>query len=256
MIEIKNEVVEGIPVIEMVESGDENKALPIVFFYHGWESRKERVLEYGHLLAGLGFRAVLPEALDHGERKMDDTEENDPMNFWKVVLHNVSEFPILSKYYIENNKVSQGQISVAGLSMGGITVSAMLTQYDWIHSAVVLMGSPAPFEFSEWLLKNYDVDGVALYDLLNQEVVHTRLKELEPFSLQQQPEKIANRPVYFWHGTEDPIVPIHITKNFIETIQEAPYSENLIFEISEGVKHVVPRKIIVQASNFLKQNAQ
>lgn len=254
MIEIKNEVISGIPVIEMFAKGEENSQLPIVFFYHGWESRKERVLEHGYRLAQLGFRAVLPEALDHGERIGVSSKENDPMNFWKVVLHNVSELPILSKYYLDKNKVRDGQISVAGLSMGGITVSAMLTQYDWIHSAVILMGSPDPAEFSKWLLKNYKIDGAALYDLLDQEVIHKKLKELDAFSLEKQPEKIANRPVYFWHGTEDPTVPIHMMKNFIKEIQNESYSKNIVFEISKGVEHEVPREIVLQASAFLKKH--
>lgn len=254
MIEIKNNKVSGIPVLEMFEKGQETSPLPIVFFYHGWESRKERVLEHGYRLAELGFRAVLPEALDHGERISENPEESDPMNFWKVVLHNVSELPILAKHYIDNELVSDGQISAAGLSMGGITVSAILTRYDWIHSAVILMGSPDPTEYSNWLLKNYKIDGTALYDLLNKEEIHQSLKKLDAYSLQLQPEKIANRPVYFWHGTDDPTVPVHITKNFVEAIQNESYSQNLIFEFTEGVEHKVPREIVLRSSDFLKAN--
>lgn len=250
MIELKHQTIEDLPVIEVYPKGKEKELLPTVFFYHGWESRKERVIEYGYVLAQKGFRAILPEALDHGERRAEVEAANDPMNFWKIVVQSVQEFPVLVNYYLEQKKMDKDKIGVAGLSMGGITTSAMLTQYEWIHAAAVLMGSPNPIEFTEWLLKNYKIDGTALYDLLDQEMIATRLQELEGISLNKQPEKIAGRPLYFWHGTEDPIVPIHITKHFIETIKNEPYSRQLEFETSAGVKHRVPQTIILKMSQF------
>ena len=130
MIELKQEFIFEIPVIELFEKEKENTPLPTVVFYHGWESRKERVLEYGYYLAQNGFRAILPEALHHGERQKDDTLK-DPMNFWEVVAQNVKELPILMEHYIENNRIDENRIGIAGLSMGGITTSAILTQYGW-----------------------------------------------------------------------------------------------------------------------------
>ena len=251
MVIIKNKEIHNIPIFEVFEEGNENGVLPLVVFYHGWESRKERVLEYGYSLAKKGFRVVLPEAWNHGDRKENINKEHDSLDFWEVVVQNVKELPIIAKHYAEKNQVLEGKISVAGLSMGGITVSAMLTQYDWIHSAAILMGSPAPIDFSKWLLKNYTIDGTPLYDTLDKKEVDKRLNELNPISLSKHPETIANRPVYFWHGTDDPIIPIHLTKNFIEEIKDKSYSKHLEYEFSEGVDHVVPREIVIRATDFL-----
>ena len=253
MIELKHQTIENIPVIEVYPKGREKETLPTVFFYHGWESRKERVLEYGYVLAQKGFRAVLPEALDHGERRAEKVTENDPMNFWNIVIQSVQEFSLLVDNYCKNKKTIKDKIGVAGLSMGGIITSAMLTQYEWINAAAVLMGSPNPIEFSEWLLKNYKIDGTALYDLLDQEMIKTRLKELNSISLNKQPEKIAERPVYFWHGTKDPIVPMHITQKFIAEIENETYSSNLEFETTPGIKHKVPQEIIHKMTYFFEQ---
>lgn len=251
MVIIKNKQIQNIPVFEVFEEGKEDKVLPLVVFYHGWESRKERVLEYGFTLAKKGFRVVLPEAYNHGERKVNVEKQQASLDFWEVVVQNIKELPIITSHYIENDQILEGKISVAGLSMGGITVSALLTQYDWIRSAAILMGSPAPVEFSKWLLKNYKIDGTALYDILDKREIESKLANLNSISLSMHPEKIANRPVYFWHGEDDPIVPIHITRKFIEDIQNEPYSNYLEFDISEGVEHVVPREIIVKATEFL-----
>lgn len=253
MLELKHVVISDIPIIEIFEKGKENKALPTVVFYHGWESRKERVLEYGYYLARNGFRALLPEALNHGERKTKGSSSQDPMNFWEIVANNVRELPIIVDHYIINQKTNADQIGVAGLSMGGITTNAVLTQYHWVKAAAVLMGSPSPIAFTEWLLKNYKVDDTPIYELLDQEVINNRLVELEPISLNLQPDKIANRPLYVWHGSADPIVPIHLTQTFYEEIKNESYSENIDFEVSEGVEHTVPQKIVQRMTeHFLK----
>lgn len=255
MVQIKHQVISEIPVLEIFKKEREFDKLSTVFFYHGWESRKERALEYGYSLAQNGFRAVLPEAIYHGERRPEELKEHDPMNFWGVIANNVKELPVLVDNYIKNNKTDEDTIRVAGLSMGGITTNAMLTQYDWIHSAAVLMGSPSPIDYSKWLLKNYKINGTAMYDLLNVQEVEEKLEELGKISLNLQPEKINHRPVYYWHGTEDQTVPIHLTRDFIAKIKDKPYSKNVIFEVSEGIDHEVPQDIIVRMVDFFKKES-
>lgn len=252
MITLKHDVVAEVPLVELFEEGKENKKLPVVVFYHGWESRKERVLEYGYYLAENGFRALLPEALNHGERKTTNIEQ-DPMNFWEIVSRNVQELPDILDEYIKTEKIDAERIGVSGLSMGGITTNAALTQYDWIKSAAVLMGTPSPIAFTEWLLKNYKINGSTAYEFLDQELINQRLKELEPISLDLQPEKIANRPLYIWHGEADPIVPAYLTRSFFEKVVKEPYGKNIKLEFSKDVDHNVPQEIILKMTeHFLK----
>jgi len=254
MITLKHDIVSDVPLIELFEEGKENEQLPVVVFYHGWESRKERVLEYGYYLAENGFRALLPEALNHGERKIEKNAAQDPMNFWEIVSKNVQELPDILDEYIKTNKIDAERIGISGLSMGGITTNAALTQYDWIKSAAVLMGTPSPIAFTEWLLKNYKINDSSAYEFLDQELINLRLKELEPISLDLQPEKIANRPLYIWHGEADPIVPTHLTHSFFEEVAKEPYGKNIELEFSEKVGHEVPQEIIFKmAEHFLKR---
>lgn len=254
MINLSKEYISDVPVIELYKAELVNQPLPTVVFYHGWESYKERVLEQGYALARKGFLVLLPEAMDHGERKQELHTSQDPLNFWAVVAQNVRELPIIMDFYIKNNKTDPERIGVAGLSMGGITTSAILTQYDWVKAAVVLMGSPSPVEFTEWLLENYHIDDVPVYELLDRQMVKQRLKELVPISLNAQPEKINNRPVYFWHGTHDPIVPSYITEEFVENIMDKPFSTQVTLELSEGVEHRVPRKIVHKMADYFFMN--
>ncbi len=253
MITLKHEIISNLPVIELVNSKQIDEKLPLVFFYHGWESYKERVLEYGYSLAQEGFRVVLPEAYNHGERKAGNETEQDPMNFWQVVINSVKEFPVIAEFYIAANKAQPDRIGVAGLSMGGITTSAILTQYDWVKSACVLMGSPSPIEFTRWLFQHYEIEGKSIYDVLDAELVESRLSELTPISLNLQPEKIAGRPIYFWHGAADPIVPASLTQKFIEENSNTEYGKNITFELTAGIGHKVPRNIVTMTTEYFKR---
>lgn len=252
MVEIKQYNISEIPVIELYGKGKEYRRLPLVFFYHGWESRKERVLEQGYILAKNGFRAILPDAVYHGERQIESEKDLSPMTFWNAVQTNIAEFPTLVNHYVSNELAKKEEVMVAGLSFGGITTSALLTQYDWIHSAAILMGSPSPKEFSLWMLKNFEEKQIPIYDLIDKDTLLEKLDELAPISLNDHPEKIANRPLYIWHGVADTIVPFHITHEFIKKIKHEKYSLKLKFEQSENIGHEVPQAVSIQMTNFLK----
>lgn len=68
MIQIENQTVSGIPFLHIVKEENRHRAVPLVIFIHGFTSAKEHNLHIAYLLAEKGFRAVLPEALHHGER--------------------------------------------------------------------------------------------------------------------------------------------------------------------------------------------
>lgn len=254
MIILKKEIIADLPVIELVKNNLIKEKLPTVIFYHGWESYKERVLEHGYSLAQAGFRVILPEAYNHGERRKSNSQAHDPMNFWEVVTRSVAELLVIVEAYVEAGKTISNRIGVAGLSMGGITTSAILRQYSWVKVAVILMGSPSPIKFTRWLLQNYKVEGRPIYDSLDSELVESRLNELAPVSLNLQPEKIAGRPVYFWHGENDAVVPAKITQKFVEENKRTEYGRNITFELTEGVGHKVPKEIVNKTTEYFKKH--
>lgn len=254
MIILKHEVIAGLPVVEIVNREQADERLPTVFFYHGWESRKERVLEHGYSLAQAGYRAILPEAYNHGERRAESESAQDPMNFWQVVAASVKEFQVIADFYITANKTLPDRIGVAGLSMGGITTSAILTQYDYVKSASILMGSPSPIKFTKWLFENYKIEGKSIYDTLDEELIESRLNELAPISLNLQPEKMAGRPIYFWHGAADAIVPAAITQQFVEENKNKEYGKNMRFELTAGIGHTVPSAIVKKMTEHFERH--
>ena len=85
--------------------------------------------------------------------------------------------------------------------MGAITTCALLTVYDWIKAGVSLMGSPCPTAFARQLLE--ELSGLAD---IPASFVDQQLAQLELIDLSKHPERIAGRPVHFWHAARLAII--------------------------------------------------
>lgn len=248
---IKKRRIYELPVLEIVKTNLDQETLPTIFFYHGWQGYKEKVLEEAYRLAEKDFRVVLPDVYNHGERQVTPTQ--DPIHFWEIVNHTVKEFSELVDFYLQEEKIVANRVGVAGLSMGGIISSAILTQYDWVKAASILMGSPAPIELTKWLLENKGFESQINQNIMTKEFVQEKLAELEPISLALHANKLAGRPLYIWHGENDQIVPVQFTQEFVQKNQAKDYGRNIQFDLTKGAGHKVPGEIIQQMSIYFQQ---
>ncbi len=248
LIEIEHKVIAGIPLLEFVDHTLVDKKIPLVVFYHGWESVKENVLANGYELARRGIRALLPEALYHGERQDDQPFENHYADFFKIIENNVTEFSTLINYYVGAGIADREQVGVTGLSMGGITTCAILTKYEFVKAAVCLMGSPNLVRLGESLIQLSESNGLRLpVD------AKTQVEGLRGSDLSLAPEKIAGRNVHFWHGTQDAVVPYQPTYDFYQKISQEAYGKNVSFTTTKD-GHKVPYKISVEMADFFQKN--
>lgn len=248
MILIKRKIIHHIPILEIVEEDKKGEAVPLALFYHGIMNQKERGLEPGYALAKKGMRVVIPDAYRHGERKEEAYEGEPAAEFWSVVLQNIKELPSLVEAYVDSGLAKKDQVSVTGLSMGGITTCIALTQYPWIHSAACLMGSPDPIGLSHWALKSRWVEGLPPIDA---EKVTALMAPFESLSLKEQPESLADKPFYIWHGTADESVPFDQMAQFVSDIRKEAYAEKICFRSTEGAGHRVPYAIFEEMAVFL-----
>ncbi|GAJ26118.1 hydrolase [Liquorilactobacillus sucicola DSM 21376 = JCM 15457] len=244
MITITTKKIGEIPVLELVESDKAENVLPLVFFYHGWTGCKEKVLTQGYEIARRGFRVVLPDALYHGDRLVAGKASEHKLEFWKIIANSIKEFPQLLAYYHETIGIEDEKIGVSGLSMGGITTCALLRAYPQITAAVCLMGSPAPCSFAHGLL--HAIPGI---EDIDPAYVEKQIKDLEVIDLSLNPQKIASRPVHFWHGTDDATVPYAPTKKFFEQIKNHSYAENVTFTTTKGGTHKVSYETTVEMAD-------
>ncbi len=254
LIIIEKERIETIPLLHVAHQDTRWQKLPLIIFIHGFTSVKERNLHYAFLLAEAGFRVILPEALYHGERTEDLKLEDFYTRFWEIVLTTINEVKIVKEYYDQKGLIIDGEVGVAGTSMGGIAALGALTQYPWIKAAVSLMGMPAYEKYSYWQLEQLKKQGILLP--FTDEEIQEQITAIRKYDLSLQPEKLAKRPLLFWHGKKDPMVPYVLTREFFESIRQMYYGseEKLVFISDEHAGHNVSIAGVTAAVDWFKKH--
>jgi len=239
VILVENKQIEQIPVLHLAKENHFDKKLPFIIFEHGFTSAKENNLHYAYLLAEKGFRVVLPEAAYHGERRTNLSQTQLSLKFWDIVLQSIDELDIIRTEFLEKNLIDPNRIGLVGTSMGGIVTLGSLTRYHWIKAAVSLMGMPYYEKFALYQINQLKQNGMKLP--LNNDSIEVLLEKLKAVDLSQKPEKLEKRPLLFWHGKKDPVVPFSYTYDFYETIKPL-YKDNpekLAFIADENSGHKV-----------------
>lgn len=197
----------AIPAI-LFRPRDKEGPLPTIIFYHGWSSSKESQRIRGFILASLGYQVLLPDAIYHGERNPlgDYGFNNATKSFWKVILRNMEEFPIIREEIIKRYDGDPERIGVTGHSMGGFTAAGIFTHNPDLKALVVLNGSCSWENFNE-----------GFEDLVERD---EEVKELERKVKSLDPIKhikyLKDRPILLLHGEGDTLVPIKGQRLFYE----------------------------------------
>ena len=242
-----------IPVLEVAFINQKADPLPTVIFIHGIHSAKEHNLHYAYYLAEKGFRVVLPDCMYHGERATERSFQEITFQFWNIVIHSIEELKDIYKHLLDQNKVKSNSLGVAGTSMGGIITLGALTQYDWIQTAVSLMGNPAYVEFATMQIETIRKMGIPFP--ISDEMIQTQLEILKKYDLSQQPDILNNRPVMFWHGEKDPIVPFQSAYSFFEQIKNRYNNpEHLQFYRDPQADHKVTRHGVLKTTEWFEQH--
>ncbi|WP_337019987.1 alpha/beta fold hydrolase [Oceanobacillus massiliensis] len=248
MIGIYKEMIQSIPSLVIVNADKQNEALPVVVYIHGFTSAKEQNLPLAYLLAEKGYRVVLPDSMYHGEREADISNRKKQISFWDIVLQNVDELQTIKSYLDDKNLLLDGRFGLAGTSMGGITTSAALTKYPWIKTAAILMGSPKITTFAKTLVESFKKMGNLPVTDEMLEGLYSNLKKLD---LSVHPEKLDGRPLLFWHGENDSVVPFDHSYTFYdEAVKLYQNKENIKFIKEENRDHKVSRFAIMQTVNW------
>ena len=225
--------------------------MPVVIFFHGFTSAKEHNLHYAFNLAKKGIRVLLPEAHLHGVRSENLDDVQLSLRFWEIILTSIEEANYLHAELKEKGLLTSDEIGFAGTSMGGITTLGCLTAYPWVKTASVMMGTPGYVKLAKGQMKQFEDSGYKL-PMKDEDVVNL-LQTLEQLDLTKHPERLAKRPVFFWHGKKDQTVPFDPTFNFFNAIKEdySDHPENFIFMVDEHAGHAVSRLGMLTGVDFL-----
>lgn len=237
-LSIRKRTLSTIPLLEVVPKEKRNDPLPLIVYYHGWQSSKELVLTQGRRLAQAGFRVLLPDAANHGERKQPITKIPS-LTFWQSIQTNLFEFGYIINHF-QKLGLADDRIAVGGVSMGGITTCALLTRHAEIRAAACIMGSPKPTEYRERIFEYATASGRFF-----PQDYHSLLAWIPEYDLSFQPEVLNNRPVYFWHGTRDDRIPYAHVSDFVDQNPDL----NLEFE-TEDEGHLVKVATMEKITDF------
>lgn len=248
---IKEETWKNIPLLHIVEDEFETTEIPTVIFFHGFTSAKEHNLHYAYNLAKKGMRVLLPDAHLHGSRAENLDEVELALRFWEIVITNIEELKVLRETLLEKGLISNGKIGVGGTSMGGITTLGSLKIYDWISASTVMMGAPGFVELAKAQIKEFEQKGFKLP--ISKDEINKLFDHLSLFDLTKTPEALKGRPIYFWHGKNDPVVPYRPSYQFYEKTKEL-YKENpmnFVFDTDETASHAVTRAGMLAAVDWM-----
>lgn len=240
----RKRVLGAVPLLEVVRTDKRNELLPLIVYYHGWQSAKELVLTQGRKLAEAGFRVVMPDATNHGDRRQEITRIPS-LTFWQSVHTNLFEFGFIVNHF-QKIGLADERLAVGGVSMGGITTCALLTHHPEIQAAACVMGSPKPVDYRERIFRRAsELDRFYPHDY------ESLLSWVPSYDLSLNPETLNGRPLLFWHGTEDQIVPFDDVATFVRDNPEA----NVTF-LEEKEKHLVRTETMDKITDFFVNKMQ
>lgn len=247
---VQHKNIQSIPSLIVTKTTKQKEALPTLIYYHGFTSAKEVNLPLAYLLAKKGYRIILPDSQEHGEREVVNSSVEKELLFWDIVIQNINEIPYIKQYLDEQNLILNGRIGIAGTSMGGITTASALTQYSWLKAAAILMGTPKTVDYAKKLIKNYS----KTHPLPAQEEQDILIKTLSVYDMSQHMEKLNNRPILFWHGEQDDVVPYAHAKDFYEqAIPLYDKKENIYFLSESEQGHKVSRYAIMETIKWFEK---
>lgn len=246
MTKIYQQMIQDVPILEVIPEDTFHKQLPLVIFYHGWRSSKELVLTQARKLAQKNIRVILPDAMNHGQR-LADVSSIPSFTFWNSIQGNLTEYSLIRDYYSNKDLIKDNKIGVGGYSMGAMTTGALLTAHPEITAATIIMGTPDLSTYARLVRKDAKRRGIYVPDDLEQ-----LTSWINTYDLSQHPEKIAHRPLLFWHGTDDYRIPYRQSKDFFDRIHNESYADQVAFITGYKAGHLVEPRLMDKVANFFE----
>lgn len=251
MIGIYKEYWQDIPLLHVAEADKKDQALPVLTYIHGFTSAKEHNLAQAYLLAEKGYRVILPDCLLHGEREEELSSLERQLRFFEIIKQNLDDIEVIYQELAAKNLLEGNRFGLAGTSMGGITTAAALTQFSWIKTAGILMGTPKLHAYAKQSIEYVKAQHPDAP--MSEEEVTALLEELKELDLSLHTEKLFGRPLFFWHGKEDQVVPFeHAYRFYEEAISYYKNPENIRFLKELKTGHKVSRFAIIEFVNWLE----
>lgn len=239
MIELTTRRLGDHEILHAYPAGKATQPLPVIIFYHGFTSSKLVYSYFAVALAQAGFRVIMPDAPDHGSRYRGD-EQTRLGQFWPILHGNLVEFAGLRDALFAAGLVADKRLAVAGASMGGMTALGIMTQHPEVTCVASLMGSGYFLTLADTL---FPPSG-------DSEAVRASLRT---WDVTDALPRLADRPLFLWHGEADDVVPAGETFRLQQALIREGLDKRLTCVWEAGVRHrITPTALDATVDFFLK----
>lgn len=242
---------DDLPVLHVFAASQAQTKLPTIIDYHGWTTPTSSELVASYQLVQAGFRVILPTAYLHGSRNDGTDLDHHPEHFWEIVGHSVAEFPKLVDALVASGITDPDKIGVMGTSMGGITAAGIMATQSKVVAGVSLIGSPEPVAFAKDQVAQIPAELLAK---LPADLLTKTYDQIGQFDLSQHVDRLAGRPMFFFNGTADTMVPYKYVDDFEQRFATDAALQQTVFKHATGGMHHVPHKMHQAAVEFLQQH--
>lgn len=245
---VRTTKIADLPVLHVFAASQAQTKLPTVIDYHGWTTQTSSELVASYDLVRRGFRVILPTAYLHGSRNDGVDLDRHPEHFWSIVGHSVAEFPKLVDALVSAGITDPEKVGVMGTSMGGITAAGIMATQANVVAGVSLIGSPEPVAFAKDQVAQIPAE---LKAQLPADLLTKTYDQIGQFDLSQHVDRLYGRPMFFFNGTADQMVPYKYVADFQERYQDDAALAQTVFKRADGGVHHVPHRMHEAAVDFL-----
>ncbi len=244
MLAIEKMTYAGIPCYEIAERDRETDV--DVLLYHGWGSNATKQCFRGQLLAGFGYRVIVPEISGHGVRGTLAYEDSlSVVDFLRVWVQSIHECAQLQEAVFLANRPH----FLVGHSLGGLIVLGAVAKTHSALNGVVAINSSANWSaFDRMMQYIYGGDNL-VPALLKRADAQALLKELEGVNPSYWQAHNLTTPVLLTNGNLDQIMPAIMNAAFCEQWQ-FPHVRQVVIN---DAGHVVTDSALAEVVDFINK---
>lgn len=245
MLQIRETHFAGIPCYEIAEPGRVPQAE--LLLYHGWGSNAAKQRFRGQLLAGFGYRVIVPEIAGHGERGA--LAYDDPasvVDFLRVLVQSIEECVQLAQAVFHPGRAH----FLVGHSLGGMIALGALTPLARALNGVVAMNSTANWADATAALAGVFHDGGAALAALASDEGEKLQSALDAFDPARWSARGITTPVLLTNGSLDQTLPASLNADFLTRHDFAQVRQVVI----EDAGHVVTDSALREVVAFIESH--
>lgn len=200
---ISERLLAGAPALWYRPAEGDASRRPLIVLFHRFMISAALDANLGYMLARAGYSVVCPQAALHGANDDPCCRQHA---FWQILQHTLDTLPALLSTCQQVQLGDATRAGVMGTSMGGFAVLGAMVRYPGLRAGAAYMAS------------GYFADALNSIHPPQREDIQACLRGLAPYDATGKKDRLAQRPLFLWHGGQDNIVDVRHTVRLREAL--------------------------------------